>query len=346
LESLFPRSRLVVLNPPRHSKAAVLALLGLALIVCMATGLANGASHLSWSEVWREEGMARTILWEIRVPRVFLGCLVGAGMAVSGACLQAFFRNPLADPGLIGVSSGAALGAVLCLTVWFPLLASSPALFMPVIAVAFGIGTTLLIYGLSRVDGRIRAVTFLLCGIAVNALVAALIAFLIFRSNDQQLRSVTFWMMGSLGHAGWKEVLAAAPLILISLAALPWLAKPLNAFLLGEAEARHLGVRVETLKRAVVFVSAASVGAGVAVSGMIGFVGLVVPHLVRLMLGADHRWLLPGSALLGAVLLVLSDLVARVAVAPAELPLGVITALFGAPFFLWLLLRERGKVVF
>jgi iron complex transport system permease protein len=331
--------------PLRRHPNMGLALLGVALLAAVAAGLSQGASSITWREVWNGEGMARAILWDIRVPRVLLGCLVGAGMAVSGACLQAFFRNPLADPGLVGISSAAVLGTVLCLTFAAPVMAGAPALLVPFIAVAFGAGATWLIYRMSRVGGRIRAVTFLLCGIAVNALVGAVVTYLVFQANDQQLRSVTFWMMGSLGHAGWREVLAAAPLIGLSIAALPWLAKPLNAFLLGEAEALHLGVNVEALKKGVVLAGAVSVCAGVAVSGMIGFVGLVVPHLVRLLLGTDHRRLLPGCALLGAALLVLSDLAARLLAAPAELPIGVITALLGAPFFFWLLLRERGRMV-
>lgn len=331
--------------PLRRHPNMGLALLGVALLAAVAAGLSQGASSITWREVWNGEGMARAILWDIRVPRVLLGCLVGAGMAVSGACLQAFFRNPLADPGLVGISSAAVLGTVLCLTLAAPVMAGAPALLVPFAAVAFGVGATWLIYRMSRVGGRIRAVTFLLCGIAVNALVGAVVTYLVFQANDQQLRSVTFWMMGSLGHAGWREVLAAAPLIGLSIAALPWLAKPLNAFLLGEAEALHLGVNVEALKKGVVLAGAVSVCAGVAVSGMIGFVGLVVPHLVRLLMGTDHRRLLPGCALLGAALLVLSDLAARLLAAPAELPIGVITALLGAPFFFWLLLRERGRLV-
>lgn len=333
----------------RKHRSLALVVLFFGLLLGIFAGLSGGAAGFPWRAFFEGDNRdnLETILYQIRLPRVALGCLVGAGLAVAGACLQAFFRNPLADPGLIGVSSGAALGAVVTLSFLIPMLASAaPTFLLPLMAIIFGVATTFLIYGISRVDGRVRAVTFLLCGIAINALIGAIIAWMIYQSNDQQLRTITFWMMGSLAHATWKEVLAATPLIGLSLIALPWLAKPLNAFLLGEAEAGQLGVNVENLKRLIVLVCAISVGAGVAVSGMVGFVGLVVPHLVRMMLGTDHRWLLPGSALLGAALVVLSDLVARVLAAPAELPLGVVTALFGAPFFLWLLLRERGRIIF
>jgi iron complex transport system permease protein len=326
-------------------------LLAVGLLVMIVTGLSLGAAPLSLGELWTvvrtgpggSDGFANPIFWEIRVPRVVLGILLGAGLAVSGACLQAFFRNPLADPVLVGISGGAALGAVMFLA----LVPAGTLMIFGLSGASFagGMITTVIIAFMAQVNGRMRAVTFLLCGIAITALTNAGISYCLHLSNDQQLRSIVFWLMGSLGQATWQQVGVAAPLIALSLVALPWLAKPLNALLLGEAEATHLGVPVERVKRLLIVTSAASVGAGVAVCGMVGFVGLMVPHLVRLLVGADHRWLLPGCALMGGALVVGSDVLARVVVAPAELPLGVITAVMGAPFFLWLLLKERGRIL-
>ncbi|MBE2187254.1 MAG: iron ABC transporter permease [Rhodothermales bacterium] len=281
------------------------------------------------------------ILLHLRLPRVVLGVLVGAALAVCGALLQGLFRNPLADPGLIGVSSGSALAAA----AWIVFGASAAPLWagvgLPLAAFAGGLGATIVVYRIGRHAGRTLVATMLLAGVAVAALCGALLGLLFFLADDAALRAITFWSLGSLGGATWPSVLWSAPLLLAPVLASPRLARGLNALLLGEAAAFHLGVRVERLKRWTIGLSALGVGAAVAASGMIGFVGLVVPHLVRLALGPDHRTLLPASALLGALLLVVADLVARTIVAPAELPIGIVTALAGGPFFLWLLLRER-----
>jgi iron complex transport system permease protein len=199
----------------------------------------------------------------------------------------------------------------------------------------------MLVYRLATIAGQTIVATLLLAGIAINALAQAFSGFLTFYATDTQIRSLTFWKLGSLGGATWTSVLVAAPFVLLPLLLFPRLARPLNALLLGESEAGHLGFDVERVKRLVVVMVALVVGVGVALTGLIGFVGLVVPHLLRLMIGPDHRALLPGSALLGASLLVGADLVARTVVAPAELPIGILTAITGAPFFLWLLLRDR-----
>ena len=283
------------------------------------------------------------VLLDVRLPRVLLGVLVGAALGVSGAVMQGLFRNPLAEPGLVGVSAGSALGAVAFIVLGGS-LALSPlagAVALPVAAFAGGLVATALVYRLATRGGRTAVATLLLAGVALAALAGAGTGLLLFVADDAQLRTITFWSLGSLGGATWTALAGAAPLLLLALVAAPRLARPLNALLLGEAEAFHLGVRVEREKRVAVGVAALGVGAAVAVSGVIGFVGLVVPHLGRLALGPDHRRLLPASALLGATLLLLADLAARTLVAPAELPIGILTALVGAPFFLWLLLRER-----
>ena len=292
------------------------------------------------------ESMQETVLLAIRLPRACLAVLVGAALAVAGASLQGLFRNPLADPGLIGVSTGAALGAagviVLGGSLSLGLSAAWLDLLLPLAAFAGGLGTTLLVYRIASREGRTEVATMLLAGIALNAIAAAAIGLLIFISDDQALRDLNFWLLGSLGGITWDRLLIAAPLMLAPAMALPLLARPLNGLLLGETEALHLGFDVERVKRIAILLTALAVGASVALTGVIGFVGLVVPHLIRLTLGPDHRLLLPASALLGAILLLLADLLARTVVLPAELPIGILTSCVGGPFFLWLLLRRRG----
>lgn len=289
--------------------------------------------------------MQRSILLGIRLPRVILALLVGAALAISGAAMQGLFRNPLADPGLIGISSGAALATALCLvlleSLTHPLLELLGSWLVPVAAFAGGTLAIVMVYRLSTRFGRTSVTTMLLAGIAINAMANAAIGFMIFMADDGQLRDFTFWTLGSLGGAMWSTVLVVLPFLLAAIFLLPGLSRGLNAILLGEAEAGHLGIRVERLKKTIILLVGVAVGAVVSVSGIIGFVGLVVPHIIRLWIGPDHRFLIPGSALLGGLLLLGSDLVARTVVAPAELPIGVITAATGAPFFLWLLMRNR-----
>ncbi|PWN08028.1 heme ABC transporter permease [Rhodohalobacter mucosus] len=291
------------------------------------------------------ESVQESILLNIRLPRVLLAVLVGAALAISGAAMQGLFRNPLADPGLIGVSSGAALATAIAMVVLsslaWPFLDLLGEALIPLAAFAGGTSATILVYRLSTSRGRTNVATMLLAGIAINAMAGALIGFMIFLADDDQLRDLTFWTLGSLGGAMWKSVWIVLPILMAAILFLPRLSKGLNAILLGEAEARHLGVRVQRLKKVIIIFVGLAVGAAVSVSGMIGFVGLVVPHILRLWIGPDHRFLMPGSAILGGLLLLASDLAARTMVAPAELPIGVITASIGAPFFLWLLLRNR-----
>ena len=284
------------------------------------------------------------VLWNIRLPRVLMGVVLGTGMAVAGGLLQGLFRNPLADPSLVGVSSGAGLAAaaVLVLGAHLPDFAKVPGMFtLPLAAFFGGLAVTLLIQKISTRHGITLMPMMLLAGIGIAAIAEAGIGLFSYVSNDEQLRSLSMWRMGSLGSSNWLTVSVAAPIIGITLTIALRIAPQLNALLLGEAEAMHLGVNVQTLKRKIISVSALNVGVLVAFCGIVGFIGLLSPHCVRLINGPNHRALLPASALLGATLVVTADLIARTAFAPAEMPLGVLTALMGAPFFLILLLRER-----
>jgi len=286
-----------------------------------------------------------SVLLFIRLPRVILGLAIGAGLAVSGAVLQSLFRNPLADPSLIGVSSGAALAVAIAIvlgeTAAISYLSFNKPYFLPFAAFFGGITATIFIYRIGKSREGSNISTMLLAGIAVNAFAVAGIGLMSFIATDAQLRNITFWNLGSIGGATWTSLAVSAPLILISVFFLIRLARVLNVVLLGESEARHLGVNVERLKWTAICLVALAVGASVAVSGAIGFVGLIVPHLLRLVIGADHRYLLINSALLGANLLLIADIFARNALSPAEIPIGIVTALVGAPFFIWLLLKKN-----
>ncbi|EWY38014.1 ABC transporter permease [Skermanella stibiiresistens SB22] len=295
------------------------------------------------------------IVLQLRLPRTLLGFGVGAALAVSGTMMQGLFRNPLADPALIGISSGAALAAVAVIVLGVPALAAGMLgpFSLPLAAFLGSVCTTLLVQRIAR-GGHVQGgqgrtggtdvATLLLAGIAISAIASAATGYLVFGSDDRQMRDITFWTMGSIGGATWTTVLGLAPFALGAVLAAGRWAGVLDALLLGEREAALLGFRVEPAKRGIVIVAAAAVGASVAVAGVIGFVGLVVPHLVRLMAGAGHGRLLPASALLGGTLLVCADIVARTVVAPAELPIGLVTALLGGPFFLWLLIRRRREL--
>ncbi len=289
-------------------------------------------------------GQAELIVGQIRLPRTLLGIATGGVLALAGVAMQGLFRNPLADPGLIGVSSGAALGAAIAI-VFGASIGGLPEVFAPYLlsACAFvgGLLVTALVYRLGRHNGQTSVATMLLAGIALTALAGALIGLFTYLADDATLRTLTFWNLGSLNGASYPRLW---PLLLITLLVACWLPRrvnALNALLLGESEARHLGFDVERLKIELILCTALGVGAAVAAAGMIGFIGLVVPHLLRLIVGPDHRVLLPASMFGGAILLLLADLIARLALAPAELPIGIVTALIGAPFFLYLLIRGR-----
>jgi iron complex transport system permease protein len=346
----------------RHRLRSRLVLGGLALllVVAMGAGLAVGAVGVSPGQVlailgneiglslpWEFERRQALVLTSIRLPRVLLALGVGGGLAVSGALMQGLFRNPLADPSLIGVSSGAALAAVVTIvlgsTVFGAWSEALGAFLLPAAAFAGGVVATFVVYRLATREGQTSVTTMLLAGIAINALAGAGTGLMIFIADDDQLRDLTFWTLGSVGGATWTRLAVVGPCLIGGMLAAPLLARSLNALLLGESEARHLGIRTERVKQLVITLAALVVGAAVAVSGVIGFIGLVVPHLLRLAVGPDHRVLVPGSALLGGALLLGADLLARTIVAPAELPIGIVTALVGAPFFLWLLLRDRKR---
>lgn len=335
---------------------AAFGVLGTGLVLTMLLAIGTGSVWISMSDVAAillsaigiDGGAAYTqqqelVLLYIRLPRVLLGALIGAALGISGALMQGLFRNPLAEPGLVGVSAGSAMFAVLFIVLGGAFVLP-PVVQMHALSIAAftgGLLTTFVVYGLSTRSGRTAVATLLLAGVALGALAGAVTGLMFFMADDAQLRTITFWTMGSLGGATWTSLAGTTPLLLTAIIGAPFLARPLNAMLLGEAEAYHLGIRTERAKRITIVLVALAVGAAVAAAGVIGFVGLIVPHLARLLLGPDHRRLLPASALMGAILLLSADLIARTIVAPAELPIGIVTALAGAPFFLWLLLRER-----
>lgn len=326
-------------------------LLGLLALAAAASGLASGPLAISGTDVLGALGLgpapdstvSATIL-QLRLPRVALGLIVGAALAVSGAAMQGVFRNPLADPGLVGVSSGAALAAVATIVLGAPLgLAFAGRWLLPLASFGGAAVTTLVVSRLSRVDGTTQPAQMLLVGLAVNAISGAGIGLLAHLASGPALRALTFWMYGSLGRVGWPEIAATAPIVVLAVLLIPLQGRELNALLLGEAEAAHMGVDVERLKRWLVLLVLLAVGGAVALTGIIAFVGLIVPQLIRLWAGPDHRLLLPASALLGGTLLTVADTVARTVAAPIELPIGVLTALIGGPFFITLLLRLRGR---
>jgi iron complex transport system permease protein len=307
------------------------------VLVALATGVSDPT-------VAREQ----LVLLEIRLPRLLLGAFVGSALALSGAMMQGMFRNPLADPGLIGVSSGAALAAVATIAasngLALPLVRALGPYLLPVAAFGGGILATVALVAVAARHGELAVGTLLLAGVALAALASSLTGLIAYASDDRELRDLTLWMLGSLSGASWPKALAVAPFALGLALAVPRLVRGLNGLVLGEAEAFHLGIDVDRMKRVVIVATAAATGAAVAVSGIVGFVGIIVPHLVRLLAGPDHRIVLPGSALLGAALVLWADVLARMLVRPAELPLGVVTALLGAPLFLHLIRRWVGSV--
>ncbi|GAB2833700.1 iron ABC transporter permease [Actinocorallia aurea] len=279
-------------------------------------------------------------LWIVRIPRVLMAAATGAALGCAGALMQGVFGNPLAEPGVIGVSSGAAVGAAAVIAFGLNALGG-----WTVVAAAFACGllTTLAVYAMARSNGRTEVVTLLLTGIAVNAVAGAALGLLMFLSSNDALRSITSWQLGSLAGATWDSVHVVGPIAVAGCAVASGMARSLDLLALGERTARHLGVGVERLRFTGIVVIALLTSAAVAFSGIVSFVGLVVPHLIRMAVGPGHRVLLPASALGGACLLVAADLVARTAVPYQELPLGVLTAVVGGPFFFWLLRRTRAR---
>jgi iron complex transport system permease protein len=348
----------------RPARVWVLAALLLALPAAVGLALSSGAYPIPLADVVRlmlaplaalaalagfesapVAAQHAAILYEIRLPRIVLALLTGAGLAAAGALLQGLFRNPLADPTLIGTATGAALAAAFVIVLGATALPGATRLLgaytLPLAAFAGSLAATALVYRIGQVGGVVSLPVMLLAGIAINAACGAALGLLTYIASDQQLRTIAFWNLGSLGAATWPAVAAIAPPVALALAVALGRAQPLNALALGEERARHLGVDTTREKRLVIVLAALLTGCLVAITGVIGFIGLVAPHLIRLACGPDHRHVLPGAMLLGALLVLMADLVARTAVAPAELPIGVLTALLGAPVFLGLLLARR-----
>ena len=339
-----------------YKRFITLVILASVAVLLLVISILIGPADISANDI--REGILRTlgfnptdmssssaIVSVIRIPRILLGVCVGAALGISGAALQGLFRNPLVDPGLIGVSSGGALGAATWIIFGTSLTFIPEYLLVFMTAIFAFIGSLLamlLVYKIGSRRGHVSVAAMLLAGIAINALAASALGFLIFMGDDTQLRSINFWTLGSIGGAIWGKIWPAMIIILTASALILRDAKNLNLFAIGENEARHLGCDTARLKRRLVILPAMATAAAVSVSGTIGFIGLVAPHLVRLMVGSDHRLVLPGSALLGVILILIADILARTVAAPAELPLGIITSLIGAPFFIWLLTRHKG----
>lgn len=331
----------------RSRHTFLIPLLLAALVVSAAVSIATGAVTIAPASLpgvlFGSEGNTlrdEVIVWSVRLPRTVLAMLVGAALAASGAILQGLFRNPLADPGLVGVSSGAVLAAVTTIVIGQNLFGTAATRYLPVSAFIGGLLTTILLYTIATRNGRTYTATMLLGGIAIGAIAMALTGVLIFMSTEQQLREFTFWSLGSLAGATWEKAASVGLFMILALGLWPLLSRGLDRLALGESEAGHMGVNVQHLKRAAIVGTALLTGAAVAVSGAIGFIGLVVPHLLRLVMSPRHRFLVPASAFLGANLLLVADMIARTIVAPAELPIGIVTACLGGPVFLWMLVTN------
>lgn len=344
---------MAVVSPARRRGATVLIWAAVGLLIAFIASFAVGPLRLPPMEVLQAIGVKLgladpasvstrdlAVVWQLRIPRALLGAMVGAALAMAGASLQGLFGNPLADPGIVGVTQGAALGAVSAIVlgagafgVWT----------LPLAAFAGAGGAITLTYLLARPGQGTGTATLLLVGIAIAAFCSAMIGFLTYIASESELQSLVFWQMGSLAQADWMDVVAVAPVFVLGTIALLRLATPLDMLALGERQAQHLGLDVKRTRLKLIAFSALLVGAAVAFAGSIGFVGLVVPHVVRLLVGPGHRWLLPVSAVAGALLIVVADTAARTLDPPSEIPLGLFSAALGAPFFLWLVMRQRHR---
>jgi ABC-type Fe3+-siderophore transport system permease subunit len=327
----------------RRNVLALLACLSAALVLVAAGALTIGGVHLTLAEVWaglsgnNPGSQAAIIVREIRLPRVILAALVGAALAAAGTVLQALLRNPLADPYVLGISSGAALGAIVAFWIGGQLANATPLM-------AFGGAalTTVWVYLLGRRGGRLASYTLVLAGVITASFLSAVILFVLTLLSTRDVRGTAFWLMGDLSVTTDAQFRILVPVIVLGIAALYAFSKDLNVVLLGEEEAAHLGVNVARVETSVFLLASLLTGIAVSVSGAIGYLGLLVPHLGRMLVGNDHRTLLPTAALGGAIFLILSDMLARTIVAPAELPVGAVTAVAGAPVFIYLLRRATG----
>lgn len=342
-----------------HGGVVLCALLAL-IVVTMLAAAAVGAAGIPLARLPSALGLTaapagdaavardQLILWSIRIPRIAIAAMVGGLLGAAGAIMQGLFRNPLADPALVGVASGGALAAASAIvfsdSVYAVHIRFIQPMLLPVAAFIGSLATTVILYRIASRGGRTSIAIFLLAGIAIAAIANAGIGLLVFIADDRQLRDITFWMLGSLSGATWTKAATLLPVLGIALAAMAFIHRGLDLLILGESEAFHSGINVERLKLICIVLVSAMTGAAVAVCGIVGFVGIVVPHLLRLVIGPGHRLLLPASVALGAALMIGADTLARTIVAPAEMPIGILTAAVGAPVFLLILLRQRGLV--
>lgn len=345
-----------------HRPPALVVLGGLllAMLVTMLLAAAVGAAGIPLARLPAALGLVsvapgdamamrdQLILWSIRLPRIAVAAMIGGLLGASGTVMQGLFRNPLADPALVGVSSGGALAAAAAIVIGDSRFATHFAFLQPVLlplaAFVGSLVTTVILYRIASRGGRTSIAIFLLAGLAIAAIANAGIGLLAFIADDRQLRDITFWLLGSLSGATWAKAATLAPVLAIAITAMAFIHRGLDVLILGESEAFHAGIDVERLKRICIVLVSAMTGAAVAFCGVVGFIGIVVPHLLRLVIGPGHRLLLPASIGLGAVLLIGADTLARSIVAPAEMPIGILTAAVGAPIFLLILLRQRGLV--
>jgi iron complex transport system permease protein len=340
-----------LISPSLLAPILLAASLGLVIIALSYGALEIPLAELSQALLQQTNGNSesdiyRYVIWDIRLPRLFTAILVGLGLALSGVCMQALFRNPLADPALIGVSNGAAVGAVTVI-VFAPIISSIiPIVFaLPLAAFIAGLIATLIVVAISTRNGRSDTALLLLAGIAINAVAGAMIGLMTFIADDNQLRDLTFWSMGSVGKASWRELAVAAPLIIVCSLALFHYRHVLNSLLMGEQVAGHMGHNIKKIKLHIIILTTIIVATTVSIAGVIFFVGLVIPHLLRIAIGPDHRVLLPFSMLSGAVIMMLADSIARTIIAPAEMPIGLIMSAVGGPFFILLLLQQRKNIM-
>lgn len=322
------------------------------LIISMALNLTIGAFGISTNEILNtlfkpeENKIYYQVIMDIRLPRIILAVLVGIAFGISGAMMQTLFKNPLADPGLIGVSAGASAGVVIFMLFGnflpnFLYDGFLSYLSLPFSAFLGAIITIFIIYKLSTVYNKVAVTVMLLAGIAINAMLGAIVGLFTYVSTEEELKSFTFWTMGSLANGNIKVIFTLIPIVLTTYLFAHNKKVELNLMLLGEDEAKNSGVNTEKLKKMIILFVSLSIGASVAFCGIIGFIGLVVPHIARLIVGSNHKFFIPLSAILGAFVLLWADSLSRTIIAPAELPIGIITAILGAPFFLWLLLKNR-----
>ena len=346
-------------RPVRPPAFTVLAILTLMLLGCAVIAITIGAAGIPFPRLLSALGLTapvepallardQLVLWSIRIPRIVVTGLVGAMLAVAGAIMQGLFRNPLADPALVGVSSGGAFAAAAAIVYTDSQYGQSIKFLqfelLPIAAFLGSLITTFILYRIASRGGRTSVAIFLLSGLAIAALANAGLGLLVFIADDRQLRDITFWLLGSLSGATWSKAAVIGPIAFVALSAVLWVSRDLDLLVLGEAEAFHSGVNVQRLKTISIVAVSALTGAAVSIAGVIGFVGIVVPHVLRLAVGPGHRLLMPAAAILGAALMVFADTLARTLAAPAEVPIGILTAVIGAPFFLAIVLRQRSAV--